>query len=562
MIRNIKFIYNQSLSTGSKDSKNILIKGDNKDVLPELLPMYGGKIKCIYIDPPYNNGDNYHYYNDNISHELWLREMKRTIMFLKQFLRRDGSLWISIDDKEMAYLKVECDRIFGRENFAGTIVWQHRKSRENRAVFSCNHEYILVYACNVKAFKKSRNLIPVDEEFINSKYKNPDNDPRGPWQSITASAQAGHGVPSQYYTVVSPTGVEHQPPLGRCWVYNEERMKREIANGNIWFGIKGNNAPRIKKFLAGANIGLTPETLWVNGDIGTTDSAKKHLLTLFPNIKNVFDTPKPEGLIKQILEIATDTDDYVLDCFLGSGTTIAVAHKLHRNYIGIEIGEQMTDMVVKRLENVIQGEQGGISNCVGWKGGGDFAYYDFDKNKKETIMNEEASISTNGQETKIAVCHQLNFLDIFDKYAYAPIVENDVLKEDLAAYATNECVSDSVEKKCLICLVKQDNLEQYINQSAKLYYTGRKFPATVSLNELYYFVPYLKGKGIRDLYLIKVVRVGNRKEGQIGENKNDFRLVFEIEFIRQLYEDYKPVELKIWRAFTDTTLRDVMNVVV
>lgn len=244
---NIKFIYEANSSMGTSDSKNILIKGNNKDILPELVGEFGGKVKCVYIDPPYNNGDSYHYYNDNISETSWLKDISYVLMYLKMLLTKDGSIWISIDDSEMAYLKVAADKVLGRENFAGTIVWQQRKTRENRAVFSCNHEYILVYAKDIKKFKKSRNLLPVGEDFINSKYKNPDNDPRGPWQSISASVQAGHAVPSQFYTIVSPAGIEFNPPKGRCWAYNEERMKKEIANGNIWFGLEGQNAPRIKK---------------------------------------------------------------------------------------------------------------------------------------------------------------------------------------------------------------------------------------------------------------------------------------------------------------------------
>lgn len=266
---------------------------------------------------------------------------------------------------------------------ASTIIWQQRKSRENRAIFSCNHEYVLVYAKNIKAFKKSRNLLPVPEDFVHSKYKNPDNDPRGPWQSVSASVQAGHAVSSQFYTVISPSGVEYNPPKGRCWVYNQERMLREIADNNIWFGADGNNTPRIKKFLANARIGLTPETLWSGDNYGTTDSAKKHLLTLFPEMDNVFDTPKPEELIKQIIEIASNEGEYVLDCYIGSGTTIATAHKLNRNYIGIEIGDQMVDLVVKRMNLVVNGESGGISTVVNWHGGGQFALYNYDKNKIE-----------------------------------------------------------------------------------------------------------------------------------------------------------------------------------
>lgn len=551
---NIKFTLNTQFSTGKENCENILIKGDNKDILPELVSMYGGKIKCIYIDPPYNNGDSYHYYNDSTSTSAWLKDIRCVLTWLKMLLKKDGSIWISIDDKEMAYLKVEADKIFGRENFASTIIWQQRKTRENRAVFSCNHEYVLVYAKDIKAFKKSRNLLPVGESFIDKKYKNPDNDPRGPWQSVSASVQAGHAVASQFYTIISPTGKEFNPPKGRCWSYNKERMLREIAEGNIWFGLEGNNTPRVKKFLKDAKIGLTPETLWSGDNYGTTDSAKKHLLVLFPEMKQVFDTPKPEELIKQILEIGSNEGDLVLDCYIGSGTTIATAHKLNRKYIGIEIGEQMTDLVVRRLNDVIAGEQGGISQTVHWKGGGDFAYYDFDKDKKEDKP------STLVKHLKPVHVKQLSFLDLFDQYADNPIVENCIIREDVTEYGNG--VSNSAHiiptKNCLISFVKKDNFEQYVEQSATIYYTGKKFPSTVALNKLYYFMPYLKGKGIRDLYFIKIARVGTRKEGQQGENKNDFRLIFEIEFIKQLFDEYKPIELKIWRAFTDTTIEEIL----
>lgn len=383
---NIKFTIDRENSVGCEGCKNILIKGDNKSILPELVPVYGDKVKCIYIDPPYNNGDSYHYYNDSTSTSAWLKEMRCVLSWLRMLLKKDGSIWISIDDKEMAYLKVEADKIFGRDNFVSTIIWQQRKTRENRAIFSCNHEYVLVYAKDIKVFKKSRNLLPVSADFIDNKYKNPDNDPRGPWQSVSASVQAGHAVASQFYTITSPAGIEFSPPKGRCWVYNQDRMLREIADHNIWFGLDGRNTPRIKKFLANAKLGLTPQTLWSGDNYGTTDSAKKHLLSLFPEMENVFDTPKPEELIKQIIEIASNEGEYVLDCYTGSGTTMAVAHKLNRNYIGIEIGEQMTELVVKRLNKVIAGEQGGISESVNWQGGGEFLYYNFNKENRNDSL--------------------------------------------------------------------------------------------------------------------------------------------------------------------------------
>ena len=549
---NIKFIYEANSSMGTSDSKNILIKGNNKDILPELVGEFGGKVKCVYIDPPYNNGDSYHYYNDNISETSWLKDISYVLMYLKMLLTKDGSIWISIDDSEMAYLKVAADKVLGRENFAGTIVWQQRKTRENRAVFSCNHEYILVYAKDIKKFKKSRNLLPVGEDFINSKYKNPDNDPRGPWQSISASVQAGHAVPSQFYTIVSPAGIEFNPPKGRCWAYNEERMKKEIANGNIWFGLEGLNAPRIKKFLSTAKIGLTPQTLWAGDDFGTTDSAKKHLLSLFPHQEKVFDTPKPEELIRQILEIATNEGDLVLDSYLGSGTTLAVAHKLKRNYIGIEIGEQMTELVVNRLKSVIMGEKGGISDISNWQGGGDFAYFIFDKTQEKKLTQVPVRLK------KKVEYHQLDFFSLFEKYGDEPITDNSMVHDDInwEKYGGKPQQAAMVEetKNVLISLVKKDNEKMFLDGSATIYYTGKKFPTSVALNKLFYFMPYIKGKGVRDLFLIRIARLGYRKEGTPEEDKNDLRLVFEVQFVNQLFDDYKPVELRIWRTFTDTTI--------
>lgn len=537
---------------GTSDSKNILIKGNNKDILPELVGEFGGKVKCVYIDPPYNNGDSYHYYNDNISETSWLKDISYVLMYLKMLLTKDGSIWISIDDSEMAYLKVAADKVLGRENFAGTIVWQQRKTRENRAVFSCNHEYILVYAKDIKKFKKSRNLLPVGEDFINSKYKNPDNDPRGPWQSISASVQAGHAVPSQFYTIVSPAGIEFNPPKGRCWAYNEERMKKEIANGNIWFGLEGLNAPRIKKFLSTAKIGLTPQTLWAGDDFGTTDSAKKHLLSLFPHQEKVFDTPKPEELIRQILEIATNEGDLVLDSYLGSGTTLAVAHKLKRNYIGIEIGEQMTELVVNRLKSVIMGEKGGISDISNWQGGGDFAYFIFDKTQEKKLTQVPVRLK------KKVEYHQLDFFSLFEKYGDEPITDNSMVHDDInwEKYGGKPQQAAMVEenKNVLISLVKKNNEKMFLDGSATIYYTGKKFPTSVALNKLFYFMPYIKGKGVRDLFFIKIVRLGYRKEGTAEEDRNDLRLVFEVEFVKQLFDVYKPVELRIWQTFTDTTV--------
>jgi adenine-specific DNA-methyltransferase len=360
-------------SYGSCNTGNMIIQGDNIDVLKVLAEKIRGQIRCIYIDPPYNNNERYTHFNDNLNHEDWLESIFSRFMYFKDLLSEDGSLWISIDDNEMHYLKVEIDKIFGRQRFVSTIIWEQRTTRENRKTFSNNHEYLLVYAKNPKRFQATRHRLSFTPEAI-SRYKNPDNDPRGPWQSVTANVQAGHATSAQFYEIVSPNGNVFTPPNGRCWVFNKDRMQEEIQKNNIWFGKTGNGVPRLKVFLNLYNNGLTPQTLWLASEVGTSKSAKKHLLKMFPG-SPVFDTPKPEHLLYRILNIATNPDDLVLDAYLGSGTTASVAHKMGRRYIGIELGDHAITHCVERLKLVIDGEQGGISNLVGWKGGGGFDFF-------------------------------------------------------------------------------------------------------------------------------------------------------------------------------------------
>ncbi len=361
------------LSHGSSHTGNALIQGENLDVLRRLNDQCVGRVRCVYIDPPYNNQERYRHYRDSGSHTAWLDMMAERLNALKPLLSTDGSIWISIDDREVHYLKVAADDIFGRKNFVTTIVWQQRTTRENRKVFSNNHEYVLVYAADPRGFRAARNLLPAGPELL-SRYKNPDSDPRGPWQSISANVQDGHATESQFYDLVAPSGRVHRPPEGRCWIYTHAKMKREIATGNVWFGKSGQGVPRIKRFLNSSQVGLTPETLWPATEVGTNDEAKKQLLKLFPD-NSVFDTPKPEGLIGRILSIATEPGDLVLDAFLGSGTTAAVAHKMQRRYIGIERGEHAVTHCATRLRLVVDGDPTGISEEVRWRGGGGFSFY-------------------------------------------------------------------------------------------------------------------------------------------------------------------------------------------
>lgn len=360
-------------SGGSPDTGNSLIHGDNLRAMQYLAETRPASFQCAYLDPPYNNGESYSHYEDSLSHEEWLDSVSARLEHVHKLLSDKGSLWISIDDSEVHYLKVATDQVFGRSNFVGTVVWERRTSRENRKVFSRNHEYLLVYAKDASAWKRHRNSLPLTEE-VKARYKNPDNDPRGAWQSVSANVQDGHATPQQFYSITGPSGRIHTLPKGRCWIYSKEKMDEEIRNNNVWFGNDGNSAPRLKKFLKDRKEGLTPETLWHGTEVGTTAKAKKHLVEIF-HTQTLFDTPKPEELIHRVLHISTNPGDHVLDPYLGSGTTAAVAHKMGRHYVGIENGHHIKTHCVERLRRVIKGEPGGISPHVGWPGGGGYDFF-------------------------------------------------------------------------------------------------------------------------------------------------------------------------------------------
>jgi len=353
---------------------NRLIFGDNLLALKALEQEFAGKVKCVYIDPPYNTGSAFAHYDDGLEHSLWLTLFRDRLELIKKLLTDDGSIWISIDDNEYPYLRIVCDEIFGRVNFACTMIWEKRKTRENRRVFSFKHDYVVVYALDRKLFEGVRNAVPVTQEVLD-RYRNPDNDPRGPWQSVAITAQAGHGTASQFYEIVTPGGRRILPPSGNCWRFTKKRLDELASDNRIYFGADGNNVPRQKKFLSESEErGLTPETILYADEVGTNDSAKRHSNEIFNG--NGFDNPKPEGLLKRVIEIASNPGDLVLDSFAGSGTTGAVAHKMGRRWIMVELGEHCHTHIIPRLKKVIDGEEkGGITEAVGWQGGGGFRYF-------------------------------------------------------------------------------------------------------------------------------------------------------------------------------------------
>lgn len=375
------------LSNTSADpgTENMLIHGDNLLALKALESKYAGQVKCIYIDPPYNIGAAFEHYDDNLEHSLWLTLIRPRLRILWNLLHNtDGSIWISIDDNEQAYMRVLCDELFGRSNFVAQIVWQKRYSRENREAIGDVHEYILVYAKNKENFKANRNLVPMSEDQAKV-YKNPNNDPKGRWRTIPITAQAGHATPSQFYTIVTPSGRKFDPPPGNCWRFTEEKYKQLVADGRIYFGKDGNSQPTTIRYLSEVP-GVAPWTWWPSEEVGHTDSAKKEILALFGK-DNIFDTPKPETLLERILHIASNPGDLVLDSFLGSGTTAAVAHKMGRRYIGIEMGNHAYTHCKVRLDKVVAGEDaGGITKSAGWQGGGGYRFYEL----APTLINKDA----------------------------------------------------------------------------------------------------------------------------------------------------------------------------
>lgn len=363
-------------SYGDTESGNMLIHGDNLLALKALEQEYSGRIKCIYIDPPYNTGSAFEHYDDGLEHSIWLSLMRERVQVLYNLLdAKEGTLWISLDDNEQAYCKVICDEVFGRGNFVANVIWEKKYSPQNAAKWlSDSHDFILVYAKNKEEWHP--HLLPRTKE-MDARYINRDNDPRGPWKASDATAQAGHGTRSQFYILHAPNGKEYSLPPGRCWLYTEPVMLEKIADNRIWFGESGTNVPAVKKYLSEVKQGIACKTIWFREEVGDNQEAKKEIKLLFPHDENPFETPKPERLIERIIILASNSGDIVLDSFLGSGTTAAVAQKMGRRYIGIELGNHAYTHCYPRLKMVTDGtDQGGISKAQNWKGGSGFKFYE------------------------------------------------------------------------------------------------------------------------------------------------------------------------------------------
>jgi adenine-specific DNA-methyltransferase len=354
---------------------NQLIFGDNLLALKALEAEFTGKVKCVFIDPPYNTGSAFEHYDDGLEHSIWLSMMRDRLEIIRRLMSEDGSLWITIDDNEAHYLKVLCDEIFGRNNFIANVIWQKKYAPANDAKWlSDSHDHILVYACNKEIWRPNK---LTRSESSDSAYKNPDNDPRGLWKAgdYTCNKSVDER-PNLYYAIHQPnTGKEIYPSRSRVWSYSQEQHRKNEELGLIWWGVKGiNNVPAYKRFLKDVDTGITAQTIWEWKDIGHTQDGRKEQLQLYPS--NPFSTPKPEKVIQRILELGSNPGDLVLDSFAGSGTTGAVAHKMGRRWIMIELGEHCHTHIIPRLKKVIDGDdKGGITEAVGWQGGGGFRYY-------------------------------------------------------------------------------------------------------------------------------------------------------------------------------------------
>jgi adenine-specific DNA-methyltransferase len=395
---------------------NILIHGDNLLALKALEQEYAGKVKCIFIDPPYNTGSAFEHYDDGVEHSLWLLLMRDRLELLKRLLADNGSLWITIDDNEAHYLKVLCDEVFGRKNFVANVVWQKAYTANQTAMHISNvHDHILIFAKDASLFAMGKIGRTEDQK---AKFRNPDNDSRGPWKAENLSA--GKFYAAGQFEITGPTGLKFLPPKGRYWRCNEAQYLRWLADNRITFGIAGTGRPMLKKFLSEMDDGLTATTWWTHEEVSSNKQASIDLKTLLPDAP-VFQNPKPEELISRIIELGSEPGDTVLDSFGGSGTTGAVAHKMGRRWIMIELGEHCETHILPRLRRVIDGnDPGGITGTVDWKGGGGFRYYRLAPSLLEKDAWDNWVISKDYDAAKVAqaVCKLMGFVYQPDETRY------------------------------------------------------------------------------------------------------------------------------------------------
>lgn len=394
-------------------SSNLLIAGDAHDALrslasiPEYANEYRGRVKLVYIDPPFNTGQAFQHYDDALEHSVWLTMMRDRLLLIRDLLSSDGSIWVHLDDAEMAYCRVLMDEVFGRTNFIATVVWQKVYSPKNSARhLSVDQDYILIYAKDAERWRP--NALPRTSE-MDAAYRNPDGDPRGPWKTSDLSANKPYSL--GIYPITTPRGrVIQGPPKGRYWAISQLRLQQLDLDGRVWWGERGDNTPALKRFLSEVR-GRVPQTLWSYAEVGHNQTGKNEIQALF-QATAPFATPKPERLLERVVQIGSNPGDIVLDCFGGSGTTAAVAHKMDRRWVAVELSDETVNTFTRpRLEKVVSGEDtGGISGAVGWEKGGGFrllkvapSMYEFADGR--TFLAEWAA----GRQFAEAVAAQLGF---------------------------------------------------------------------------------------------------------------------------------------------------------
>jgi len=381
-VKKLKKIFSYGDENDNK-KRNILIKGDNIFSLKALENDYSEKIKCIYIDPPFNTGKIFDHYADGLDNNLWLSMMKCRLEIMKNLLADDGLILVHIDDDEMPYLKVLMDEIFHNDNkkygmksnsinHVATIIWQKKFAPQNDAkYFSDVHDFILVYSKNINKLKT--NLIERTDKQ-NSRYINRDNDLRGAWTSSDLTVKTPN--PKWIYEITLPSGRKVKPAKSRSWGFSKDKFYELVSDNRIWFGDNDDKMPRLKRFLSEVKGGVVPKTIWLRDEVGDNSEGKKEVKKFISEDYNVFTTPKPERLLQRIIHISSNEGDWILDAFLGSGTTCAVAHKMKRKWIGLENGKQLNEICIPRLKSVIDGtDKGGVTEDVSWNGGGAFDYF-------------------------------------------------------------------------------------------------------------------------------------------------------------------------------------------
>ena len=396
-------------------SGNLIVQGDNLHALKALLPRYAGQVKCIYIDPPYNTGNEGWVYNDNVNspeirkwlgevvgkegetldrHDRWLCMMYPRLVLLKKFMREDdGVIWVSIDDAAVNLLRLLMDEIFGAGKFIACNVWQKRYSRENREAIGDVHEYLLVYAMNPMKFKATRNKVPIDEKQAKV-YRNSNNDPKGRWRPIPMTAQAGHATPDQFYEITAPSGKKFKPSAGRCWGLAQATFEKLRAEGRIYFGKNGNSQPNVIRYLSEVE-GVVPWTWWPHDEVGNTDEATKDLMAILGGTSEFDTTPKPARLIQRVIQIATKPGDLILDSFAGSGTTGHAVLKQNaedggsRRFILVEMDAGISkNVTAERVKRVATGYTNAKGQAVEALGGG----FQFCRLSAEPLFTAEGQI--------------------------------------------------------------------------------------------------------------------------------------------------------------------------